>query len=629
MSKFALLPGCLVVGAALSAGAARAQGPTVTASDPAPNALHVAAAREVRWTFSGPVDPTSIAGRVRMTGRFSGELPVQWRLDAASQVLTISPQRSPMHGELVTVWLASGVRTAAGVPATRGYNLQYWVRSGPGTRNFVQSRTIPFRRPGESSLSTYGIYAGDLDGDGAPDVLASNEAGHDLRILLNDGCTALGPMTVVADAASNWPSPTEGADMDGDGDLDIVTGNAYGNSISVYFNDGAGGLGQRQSYAAGGYVHGIALLDVDGDGDLDVAAPNTLGVAVFLNDGSGGLGSPVTHTGAGQGEDNVHAGDANGDGILDLFVGCLSSRSVGILLGDGNGGFAVGGTQTVGNGNTFQIAVGDLDGDGHADAVTANRTGGNYLGVHFGDGAGGFRAGLTYPTGVRPAAVDLGDLDGDGDLDAVMSCYSSGDYWVYWNDGAGGFSVGPVLPSPIAGTCATLVDFDRDGDLDIVAADEEADVAIIFLQGQPAAPGVQPAACASTLRVEYSASAAGFGTRPAIPVEVGGRMVFQVTGGPNLPFVLLMGDPLSPGVVLPYGRANLDLVANGGPLVLFSGLGGGPYATDARGEHTSFLSVPSTLALGSQVAFQAVVFPVVLQGPRSIRLSNPELVVFR
>ena len=96
-----------------------------------------------------------------------------------------------------------------------------------------------------------------------------------------------------------------GGDFDGDGDLDLATGNEGGPNM-LYLNDGAGGFGDSQNFGTGhDPTVSVAWGDFDGDGDLDLAVGNSGEQSmVYVNDGSGRLGDVVNFGGA---NDYTHA----------------------------------------------------------------------------------------------------------------------------------------------------------------------------------------------------------------------------------------------------------------------------------------------------------------------------------
>src|SRR5438105_3284641 len=100
----------------------------------------------------------------------------------------------------------------------------------------------------------------------------------------------------------------------------------------------------RYDFAAGDSPRAIAAADVDGDGILDLVTGNrSLSVSVLLGNGDGSFQRNVdfpTTIGAGLGAVGaVAAGDFNGDGRLDLAVPNEHVNTVAVLLGNGDGTF--------------------------------------------------------------------------------------------------------------------------------------------------------------------------------------------------------------------------------------------------------------------------------------------------
>jgi hypothetical protein len=594
----------------LLSGALAAQTLTVTSAAPAGNAVAVTAAARIVVTFSAPLDGASIsASSVKVFGRWSGAVPGD--VTFAGNQLTFAPRRPYFAGEMVSVALPRTVRGTNGGTLVGGHAFGFWAKSAPGNRTFNLANTIPLRRQGEGFIATYGVLAADLDGEGSPDIIAANEVAHDYRVLRNDGCgNFAGPMVVYPIPNNQEPSPTESADFNGDGLLDMVSGNSGGAAITINLNNGNGGFLPAVNYATGGFTHGVCVLDADGDGDADVAAPNSNQMALFLNNGNGTLAAPVFFDPQGSGEDNIAAVDANNDGKTDLYVGNLGSSDVSVLLGNGQGTFTFASRRNCG-GAPFQMAAGDVNGDGIVDAVTANR-GTNSVGILLGNGTGGFAPAVTYSIGSQPAAVDLGDLDGDGDLDIAASNYGSADYTLWFNNGNGTFAGRQTLASSRAGSCCTLVDFNRDGVLDVLATDELVDEVRLYAHASAGHAGSQPRSCGAALRVNSLGARAGYAT-PAQSI-LGDRDLFVgASGAPSALYATFLGLPLVAGAPLPpFGTLNLD------PAQALVTLASG--TLDLAGEVNLRIGVPA-LAPGSTFAVQAVVVPGVAT------LTNPEAVI--
>ena len=136
------------------------------------------------------------------------------------------------------------------------------------------------------------------------------------------------------------------ADLNGDGQPDIVVANQSLNNVGVFLNTGGGTLGPGSFLAVAGRPASISLFDINGDGHIDivlVVVNNSVGqLQVMLGDGHGGFASPVAiPTGAVSPSSNTVIADFNGDGIPDIAFGSsFNSPQIAIIFGDGHGNFS-------------------------------------------------------------------------------------------------------------------------------------------------------------------------------------------------------------------------------------------------------------------------------------------------
>ena len=482
MQRRPLVP-ALALLLALPAGA---QAPRVTSVSPLPETVGAARDGALVVQFDEALDPATVtAASFRVLGRWTGPVAGTLTLEDDDRRIRFVPAAPLAVGDLVLVQLARTISDAGGAPMAHGYAWQFWTAAGPSTLDYSEDYRLALRREGEGPIVVYGAHGGDLDGDGASDLVTSQEISGDARVLLNDGSGGYDAFTVHPLPDADFPSPLEGADFDHDGDLDLAIGNTRNDKVSILLGDGQGGFASVVSYpTAGSSTRSVALGDFDGDGHDDVVtASRTGGVLSFLRGrGDGTLDPPQTFDGSGTSETALATTDANGDGLLDLFVGD-NAGGVSVCLGDGDGGFACGPEAGLPNGGPWMIAAGDLDGDGHVGVAVASSSV-NGVEVLYGDGAGGFADTSFLPAGTFPIAIDLGDLDGDGDLDVISSNFVGNDYTLYENDG-GTLVFSRSLPAVQAGSCMTLHDRDGDGRLDLTGIDERADLALLFASPPP------------------------------------------------------------------------------------------------------------------------------------------------
>ena len=164
-------------------------------------------------------------------------------------------------------------------------------------------------------------------------------------------------------------------DVNNDGKQDLVASTTDGEA-AVLYGDGVGGFGGLRVFAAGSIPAAVALADLNHDGNLDIVTANSGDntVGVLLGDGAGGFnraaGSPFA---VGRTPRAVAVADVNGDGKQDIAAANAGDNTVTILRGDGAGGFAVASGSPFAAGTTpVALAVADFDGDGRQDVAVAN-----------------------------------------------------------------------------------------------------------------------------------------------------------------------------------------------------------------------------------------------------------------
>jgi hypothetical protein len=176
-----------------------------------------------------------------------------------------------------------------------------------------------------------------LDGVGPDElVVANTDSGYYgvVAVLTGDASGFLQVTDVLDTGASAYGVAV--GDVNADGALDIVTANWSYASVSVLLGDGLGGYGVAQTFAAGDYPHSLALGDFTGDGNVDIAVTDFY--AGFVNllhgVGDGAFAVPIPFA-AGRNPASLASGDFDGDGWLDLATANYGGYSVSVLLNDG------------------------------------------------------------------------------------------------------------------------------------------------------------------------------------------------------------------------------------------------------------------------------------------------------
>jgi len=143
--------------------------------------------------------------------------------------------------------------------------------------------------------------------------------------------------------------------------------------VTILWNDGKGNLGGRVDYPVG-KVSYLSGADLDDDGDIDlVAARDSESRLTILRNLGGGAFEVGETIDIGQPPRSVIAPDLDGDGLPDLVTGNEDAWTISILQGLGGRQFGPPSTYTVGKAPRFVVS-GDLDRDGKADLVVANHT---------------------------------------------------------------------------------------------------------------------------------------------------------------------------------------------------------------------------------------------------------------
>ncbi len=269
------------------------------------------------------------------------------------------------------------------------------------------------------------IVAGDLTGDGLPDLVVSDSGSNTVTVLYNDpanpgtflprvGLFATGP-------AGSAPRDVRLADLNGDGFLDIVTANYGTDTVAVLLNQGDGNFAPAHNYPASsvGRAYALAVADFYGDGFPSVAVgiPGT-GVTILRGNGDGTLqpfhqvANPGIVTG-------LAAGDL-GNGSIDLVSANNNTGGITVLLNDGAGNFTA---QNYAAGMTpLRVELADVNGDGALDVVTDNflSAGPGNISIFYGNGDGTLQAAQNVNTGGdRPSGVAIADVEGDSAVDGL------------------------------------------------------------------------------------------------------------------------------------------------------------------------------------------------------------------
>lgn len=325
------------------------------------------------------------------------------------------------------------------------------------------------------------VIAVDIDGDGDMDIASASTGSHTIAWQENiDGLGSFGPQQVITDTLASTMY-VYASDLDGDGDMDILALAAFEDLIVWFENtDGLGSFGsQRIISTVTDLPLEIVTADLDGDGDMDVisASRDDSTVAWFENlDGLGNFGPIQVISNTAINVFSVYAADLDGDGDMDVIGTSNGSKRLYWYENlDGLGSFGAGQiivetTEFVGFVSVFAI---DIDGDNDYDILSAEFGGSSLSWYENTDGLGTFGPRqIITATLDTPFMVFSIDLDDDGDPD-VLSSSAEGDKVVWFEnmDGLGTFGLEQVITTLTDGPWSVYAaDLDGDGDNDVISA---------------------------------------------------------------------------------------------------------------------------------------------------------------
>jgi len=308
------------------------------------------------------------------------------------------------------------------------------------------------------------IAIGDLDGDGKPDIVITNQFLNKISVYRNTATA--GTITTASFAAKvnfitdtlSLPTAIAIGDIDGDGKPDVAVTNSFTNTVSILKNTSTVGSITSSSFAAAvDYKTGlgptsVAIADIDGDGkpDLVVADFNAKTISVLRNKATvntidtNSLAAKVDFA-TGTGPYALAVGDLNADGKADIAVANQGSNTISIFANTAVSGTITAGSLAAkvdlasGGESPYYISIGNIDGDDKPDIFTANLVQNNLSVIKNVYSSGtisntSFANDVSFATGNYPFAVSIADFDGDGKPDLAVPDFGNNNVTVYKNN---------------------------------------------------------------------------------------------------------------------------------------------------------------------------------------------------
>ncbi|MDA3816649.1 MAG: T9SS type A sorting domain-containing protein [Prolixibacteraceae bacterium] len=361
-----------------------------------------------------------------------------------------------------------------------------WYENLDGAGTFSAQKVITTEANGAGS-----VYAADLDGDGDKDVLSASENDAKIAWYENlDGAGTFSTQNIITTNADGAMS-VYAADLDGDGDKDVLSASCWDDKIAWYENLGGGGSFSSQNVVSGfkeiidSNVVGagsVYAADLDGDGDMDVLSASSSDdkIAWYENlDGADTFSDQKVITTNAAGASSVYAADLDGDGDKDVLSTSENDAKIAWYENlDGAGTFSAQKVIATDEYVGYDVYAADLDGDGDTD-VLGSETHGNLGWYENLNGEGDFSSSNTIDDEVWGLeSVYASDLDNDGDLDVLaISREMSRLNWYENSNGNGVFSDRKIIDHEYGLTSLFVADLDGDGDTDVLSASDEGEIA--------------------------------------------------------------------------------------------------------------------------------------------------------
>ena len=360
-----------------------------------------------------------------------------------------------------------------------------------GSKTKFTTRGINHIYPGSNSSSTYDTYPIDLDNDGDLDMLAAHFISNSTEVnpsitwiknTLDLGQIASWSTSTISTVAYD-PQAVFMADLDNDGDLDILSASANDDGIAWYENDGNENPGFTHSKISNTPNSSLFVADMDRDGDLDIVGST----AWYENDGNANPSfskvaiSNLTATA-------LFVADMDRDGDMDIVSVVDDADEVSFFENDGN-----------------------PDPSWSKTIIEKPGTTG------------------VYPNG--PVSCFVNDINKDGALDIIVSARQSGNVRYYYNEGNKSWTLKKIIANIPGGHSDVFVsDIDQDGDLDIVSSTMSNNSSGAINLHENNYDDIVPTISSVSSTVDNGAYKVG----DVIPISVNWNEAATVTGAPRI-----------------------------------------------------------------------------------------------
>ena len=323
------------------------------------------------------------------------------------------------------------------------------------------------------------VFAADLDGDGDTDVLSASFNDGKVTWYENDGSGNFEEQSPIS-LNTSFPKVIHGADLNNDGDIDILSAHQslIGLDEVVWYENNGDGTFENMYVVDQQISVPLTLLsaDMDADSDIDIVTIDTYNERGqwFENVGDGNFDeNPSNSFDVGLFIERFELADLNQDGDIDVIGSSTAYDRLWGFLNNGNGYFSTAFVIGPSNNSSVSIKAADIDNNNTVDVVSAAKNE-NKIVWYANDGTAYFNGQQIISLEcLSPRAVYCADVDNDEDLDVVSACYDDSKIAWYENLGEGNFSSLKLVSSMADGALDVHVaDLNGDGNMDIISASE-------------------------------------------------------------------------------------------------------------------------------------------------------------